>query len=70
MDLFHEETVDVRVSKDDARIIAKCLKMAKSRKKLEANQELRKGHISLSDGKNELVKRIDQLEHYLHYLLK
>ena len=69
MDLFQND-ITITVSKDDAVIIAKCLKMAKSRKKLEANQELRKGHISLSDGKNELVKRIDQLEHYLSYLLK
>ena len=70
MDLFHEETVDIRVSIDDARIIAKCLKIAKARKKLEANQELRKGFTQLSAGKTEMVNKINQLEHYLHYLLK
>ena len=70
MDLFHEETINITVSKEDAVIIAKCLKIAKARKKLEANQELRKGFTQLSAGKTEMVNKINQLEHYLHYLLK
>jgi len=69
MDLF-DDNIEITVSKSDAVIIAKCLKIAKARKKLEARQEFSKNNVELFEGKTKLVKRIDQLEHYLHYLLK
>lgn len=70
MDLFQNENINIAVSKEDAAIILKCLKIAKARKKLEANQELRKNHVELFKGKTELVKKIDMLEHYISYLAK
>ncbi len=70
MDLFESNNINITVSKDDAVILLKSLKVTKARKKLEATHHMRKNEFELSNKKFEFVNKIDQLSHYLEYLIK
>ena len=70
MDLFESNNINITVSKSDAVVLLKSLKVTKARKKLEANHHFKKNEFELSNKKFEFVNKIDQLSHYLEYLIK
>lgn len=64
------EMITICLPKDEAVTLIKCLKIAKARKRLEANHHLKKGEVHNSNLKFSIVQKINQLSEYVEYLTK
>lgn len=62
--------MEINLSKEDATVILKCLTVAKSRKKIEANAHMKRQEIEWSNKKFEFVNKIEELRLYFEYLTK
>ena len=70
MDIFTSNTITLSLSKEDAIMIIKCLKVAKARKTIEARHELKKGGTEWANKKFAFVTKINELTQYIEYLTK
>lgn len=64
------EYINLSLPKEDVALILKCLNIAKSKKRLEAGQCLKRNQIESHGNKYLLIKQISELSYHVEYLIK
>lgn len=62
--------ISLSLSREDAVVLIKCLKVAKARKNLEARHDMKKGGVDFANKKFAFITKIEQVQGYLEHLNK
>lgn len=64
------EYINLSLPKEDASLLLKCMNIAKSKKKLEAGQCLKRDQLEGHNNKFLLIKKISEISEHIEYLIK
>lgn len=64
------EYIEISLPKEDANLLLKCINIAKSKKKLEAGQCLKRNQLESHGNKYLLIQKLSELSEYMEYLIK
>ena len=64
------KTIDFTLSKDDAILIIKSMKIARARKKREVNSHIKNKETDRAESKQSFIHKSEQLTDYIEYLIK
>lgn len=64
------EYIEISLPKEDANLLLKCINIAKSKKKLEAGQCLKRNQLESHGNKYLVIQQISELANYFEHLIK